>query len=177
MGDDEDELGEQWAHALTWNEAWLWAEQLNYDPNWKELLREAGLGSKVSNRDNIKSKWRDFPPLRTQRAIRRALQRAEAKRKTPTQMGAVITGLEEWHGLGEQLAKRPALFLRVKARVEDLIGQLQVITPTEAVEAARAKIEAIESGLNPFEPPNEPEPPRSRPTSRRDFTPERPRKR
>ncbi len=159
------------AHELTLAECEQWAHELGYDRDWKRLLHDAGLGAKITNRDNIKSKWRLPDPLPTQRKIRAALDRTEAKRREPTQMGTVIRGLEDWQNLGDQLAARPTLFLSVKAHVEGVLADLKAASTAEQ---AKAKIEAIESGLTPFEPPAEPKPSEDRRSNvRRDSTPDR----
>lgn len=175
------------AHELTLADCEAWMLGLDYEingkPDWLGMLKDAGVEANAENLHNFRSRWRKNGGKRNRAKVRAFFEAEERKRRTPTRFGVVMSALDDWQRLGDELAQRPALFLAVKGHVDRMLADLRAIAPTSPEARARAeataRIEAIEAGLNPFEPPPDepPESPKRPPTSRRDFTPDRSSKR
>lgn len=92
-----------------------WAEDLGLP--WEKVLTDAGLAPFDENRAS-RARLRKGEAPRVAKKLYAVLSAAEQKRRTPTETGAVMLGVEELRQLGQELADldRPA-FLELLAAV------------------------------------------------------------
>lgn len=147
------------AHDLSWDEADRWVLELGYrtqngDADWREFLDDIGIGTV---KDTLKHRWTKGKPgekggaaLGLRRDIRKALERLERARKTPTVFGSALLALEEWSALGAAIAvKKPELIHAETERLRQLAADVLVVDELdEAREAAEARIAAAMTPLS-----------------------------
>lgn len=111
---------QRWSHDLTYDECLQWMKEL--ECSWEELLKAAKIDSKsvAAYKDNLKTRWAREGHRTTKQKIRAGLEALENKRKKRTETGARIFGVESWHLAGEELARHPAQFVHLLARVQSL---------------------------------------------------------
>ncbi|HWU90533.1 MAG TPA: hypothetical protein VN253_24880 [Kofleriaceae bacterium] len=107
-----------WDFGL-WKRFELWAGELGR--SWPVVLREAGVADPNTARAS-RARMRKGGAPEVRRALYNTLVEMERKRSSPTMMGKLMMGVEDWATLGRQLAALdPHKFVELLDSLRDLV--------------------------------------------------------
>lgn len=102
----------------------LWAAELGR--SWPSILKDAKVANPAKGSRSSRARARQGGAPRARARIQKVLAKLERERDEPTEIGAVMTGLDEWNKLGDRLARaNRSLFLQRLEALRQLVDAVE----------------------------------------------------